>query len=192
MNRTLPGKRFTLQPQAGNSPFCYRLNLGFAKYPFLFDLWKKKTTGKSLFALFRRIIIPSGLKNDSPSCWNVLFLQTKSCNGGIQQISSQQSGKLSNGTVRLGLEGCWREKRFLAVAVSWVPSRWAQLALAAWAHSAVGHGDGEQTHHQEVEMSWLGDLGATQDVALLENGMNSRLAQDRLCRPVRVLYDYSF
>lgn len=38
-------------------------------------------------------------------------------------------------------------------------------------------------------MSWLGGLGAIQDVALLENGelQNSRLAQDKLCRPVWVL-----
>lgn len=38
-------------------------------------------------------------------------------------------------------------------------------------------------------MSWLSDLGAIQDMALLENGelQNSRLAQDRLCRPVWVL-----
>lgn len=51
-----------------------------------------------------------------------------------------------------------------------------------------GTGMGSRECQEEIEMSWLGDLGAVQDMALLENGMNSRLAQDRLW----VLWDNDF
>lgn len=192
VHRTLPGKRFTLQPQAGNSPFCYQLNSGFAKYPFLVYLWKKKTTGNSLFVLFRRLIIPSGLKNDSVSNWKVLFLQPKNCNGGDTADQLSTEGKIEQGNCQAWFGMMLEGEKIFGSCSELGP---IQLALACTGHMGWGVGTlscrawgwGAGTYHKEVEMSWLGDLGAIRDVALLENGTNSRLTQDRLCRPVRGL-----
>lgn len=74
-----------------------------------------------------------------------------------------------------------------------------QVGMACTGHMGWGVGTlscrawgwGTGTYYEEVEMSWLSDLDAIQDVALLENGMNSRLAQDRLSwNPVWVLQDF--
>lgn len=77
---------------------------------FYFTYGKKtKTTGKSLFVLFRRIIIPSGLKNDFLFHWKAQFLQPKSCNeeDTVDQLSTEQKIEQGNCQAWLGrmLEG---------------------------------------------------------------------------------------